>query len=543
MTSQTLDDIAHPKLDDTQIAALDELAARKTFQAGQILFKAGESGFKFFVVRSGEVEIVENTDGERKTLTIHEPGEFTGDVDMLTGRPSIVTAQAKGKCEVYEIAADDLRRILREQSRLGDVILRAFIARRQSLGSSGFVGLRVIGSRFSSDTLRIRDFLARNRQLFTWTDVESDPQTEELLRRFEVHETDTPVVCWTDTLILRNPSNLDLAERIGIRQPVQETVYDLAVIGAGPAGLAAAVYGASEGLNTVVLEAVAPGGQAGTSSKIENYLGFPTGISGEELAGRATLQAHKFGVHLSTPSRVVGLAFEHSFPILRLEGGEHVSAKCVLIATGAEYRKLPAEDRERFDGAGVYYAATAVEAQTCGNEQVVVVGGGNSAGQAAIFLADYASKVLHLIRGSDLSATMSRYLARRIERTGNIELLTHTEINKMSGGERLAVIEIINNQTGETRRIDTSAVFTFIGAIPCTDWLPEQIETDEKGFIKTGVDVSGMPDRRRPFLLETSHPGVFAAGDVRAGSVKRVASAVGEGAMAVQLVHEYLKQT
>jgi thioredoxin reductase (NADPH) len=360
-----------------------------------------------------------------------------------------------------------------------------------------------------------------------------------------VTEADTPVVACGRMVLMRNPSNRQLADEIGIRRPVEDTLYDLVVVGAGPAGLAAAVYGASEGLRTVVLERTAPGGQAGSSMRIENYLGFPTGITGSELAGRAALQADKFGARLSVPSPVASLTFDKAYPVLRLDSGETVTAKCLLIATGAEYRRLGVEGCEQFEGRGVYYAATPNEAQMCRGSQVLIVGGGNSAGQAAVFLAQHARHVQLLIRGDDLYKNMSSYLVRRIEQTPNIELLCNTTIRHMSGDNHLGGVEIVNTKTGQARLVETPAVFSFIGAVPRTDWLPPQVERDPKGFVRTGADVAQSPHwttRRQPFLLETSQPGVLAAGDVRAGSVKRVASAVGEGAMAVQFVHAYLRE-
>jgi thioredoxin reductase (NADPH) len=345
-------------------------------------------------------------------------------------------------------------------------------------------------------------------------------------------------------MLLRNPSNRQLADAIGIRQPLEDLVYDLVVVGGGPAGLAAAVYGASEGLSTAVLEQTAPGGQAGSSMRIENYLGFPTGLTGTDLAGRAILQANKFGVHLSVPTLVDRLAFENGYTVVHLDGGESVTAKCLLIATGAEYRRLDVEGSERFEGTGVYYAATVAEGQLCEGAQVVVVGGGNSAGQAAVFLAGHARKVLLAIRGDDLHKNMSSYLVHRIELTPNIELLTNTTIRRMDGNNHVSSVDFVNSKTGAERTETVQGVFSFIGADPRTGWLPPEIERDDKGFVRTGSDLASSPhwtSGRHPFLLETSRPGVFAAGDVRSGSVKRVASAVGEGAMAVQFVHERLK--
>lgn len=545
MAEKNIHSIAEPKLDDSQIAALDEFAALKSFKDGETLFDAGESEFKFFVVKTGKVEIVENSSGNKKTVTVHEEKEFTGDVDMLTGKPSLVTAVAKGDCEVYEISASDLRRILKEIPKLGDCILQAFLSRRNLLEESEFMGLKVVGSKFSHDTFRIRDFLSKNKVPFTWMDIENDQRVKELLKQFEISEAETPIVAFENNSILKNPSNLELGESIGIKKPLSDTVYDLVVVGAGPAGLAAAVYGASEGLNTVVLEKTGPGGQAGCSSKIENYMGFPTGLSGTDLANRAVLQAQKFGAQFTTPAEVVGLEFENSYNVLRLASGESVSSKCVLIATGVSYRKLDVEGCERFEGSGVYYSATTVEAQLCRDSVIVIVGGANSAGQAAVFLSEYAKKVLLLIRGDDLSNSMSQYLVRRLEQTHNIELLINSEISKMNGDDSLRSVEIRNNKTNQTQTEETAAVFIFIGAIPHTDWLPAQIDKDDKGFVKTGPQVADSDSwsaGRQPFLLETSRPGIFAAGDVRLGSIKRVASAVGEGSMTVQFVHQILSK-
>ncbi len=547
MAENDLQAVAYPRLNEDQIAALQRCtdASLKQYRAGQKLFEVGDRDFKFFVVKSGRIEIQDESGETTVTITVHMPGEFTGDVAHLTGRPSIVSAIARVDCEVYEVSTEGVRQILNRCPDLGDIILQAFIARRQLLRNLGnFTGLRVIGSRYSQDTFRIRDFLSRNRILFTWLDLEADPQVSQLLKQFGFTQADTPVVVWGHKLLLRNPSNRELAEAIGLRQPLEKEVYDLVVVGAGPAGLAAAVYGASEGLRTIVLERIAPGGQAGRTMRIENYLGFPTGVSGLELAERAVLQANKFGARLPVATMVIGLSFDNAYQVLNLDGGETVTAKCLLIATGADYRLLGVEGCARFEGCGVYYAATANEAQVCRNEDVVVVGGGNSAGQAAVFLAEYARRVYLLIRGDNLYKDMSAYLAWRIEQNPKIEVFLNTEVRRMFGNSHLGSVEIINKKTGEVRILKTTALFSFIGAAPRTDWLPPEIELDDKSFVRTGTALSKSPHwtaRREPFLLETSRPGVFAAGDVRSGSIKRVASAVGEGAMAVFFVHEYLK--
>ena len=538
------ENILFPKLNESQIAEIKKRAELKTYQDGEVLYRTGAINFSSYVVIEGEIEIVNRSDGESKTVITIGERQFTGDVALLTGNPAVVDAIARGNCQLLEIENENLRRLLQENSPISDIFVQAFIARKKRLDElPGFTGVRVIGSRFSSDTFRIRNFLAKNRVWFTWIDLENDPEIDALLEQLEIAVEDTPVVTNGDLWLLKNPTNAKLAELLGIKTSVRDTVYDLAVVGAGPAGLAAAVYGASEGLNTVVLEKTAPGGQAGSSSKIENYMGFPTGISGTELANRAYIQAKKFGVQFSIPVEVVGLESKNSYHRLRLNDGEEVVARAVLIATGVEYRKLNIEGYEQFEGQGIYYSATTVEAQLCTKSQVVVVGGGNSAGQAAIFLSETASKVLLLIRGDDLSEKMSKYLVQRIEKKDNIELLTNTEINKMMGDNVLRSLELINNQTKQTQTVEAAAVFIFVGAKPHIEWLADQIDLDEDGFIKTGIQVAESPNwlaRRQPFLLETSRVGVFAAGDVRSDSIKRVASSVGEGSMTVKLVHQLL---
>ena len=536
--------ILFPKLNEAQIAEIEKRAKLKSYRDNEVIYHTGTKHFNCYVIKQGKIEIVNHSDGEAKIVTTAGSGQFTGDVNLLIGSPAVVDAIAIGDCQVWEIQQDDLRKLLQENSPLSDLFVQAFIARKKRLDElPGFTGLRVIGSRYSGDTLRIRNFLAKNRIWFTWIDLENDPEIDALLQQLEIAVEDTPVVTNGDLWLLKNPDNQKLAELLGIRTQLKDTVYDLAIVGAGPAGLAAAVYGASEGLNTVVLEKTAPGGQAGSSSKIENYMGFPTGISGTELANRAYLQGQKFGVQFSIPQEVVGIKSTNSYHQLQLKSGEEVIARSVLISTGVEYRKLNIEGYDRFEGQGIYYSATAVEAQLCRQSQVVVVGGGNSAGQAAIFLSETANKVLLLIRGDDLTKSMSKYLVQRIEKKDNIELLTHTEINKMMGDRVLSSVELINNQTQQTTTVDVAAVFIFVGAKPYTDWLSTEIDLDEDGFIKTGTQVADSPHwiaRRQPFLLETSCVGVFAAGDVRSDSIKRVASSVGEGSMTVKLVHQLL---
>ena len=547
MAQYDLGAIAFPTLDETVvIAALGGRASAslKRYLDGQTLFQAGDRDFKFFVVKSGHVEIVDPSGETPRIIAVHQPGEFTGDVAHLTGSPALVSAIARGDCQVYEIESAGLRQLLDRSPSVGDVILQAFIARRQLLRESGnFTGVRIIGSRYSRDTFRIREFLAKNRVPFTWLDLEGDSQVKSLLDRFAVSESETPVVAWRDWL-LRNPSTRQLSDVLGLRRSPDQTVYDLIVVGAGPAGLAAAVYGASEGLRTLVLERLAPGGQVSGSMRVENYLGFPTGLSGSDLADRAVIQAHKFGARLSVSTSATSLAFDNAYALMQLDSGERAVGKCLLIATGADYRRLSTEGCERFEGCGVYYAATWNEAELCRGMDVVIVGGGNAAGQAAVFLAGQARKVFLVIRGDDLYKGMSSYLARRIEQTDNIEVLLGTTVARMSGDDHLTEVELVHGTTGERRRIETAALFSFIGAVPRTDWLPKDIDTDDRGFVVTGSGLTTPTTvaKRDAYLLETSRPGVFAAGDVRAGSIKRVAAAVGEGAMAVQFAHEYLRK-
>ncbi len=532
---------ACPRLDEEQIATLAKFAASRTFKAGETLLAAGEQELKLFVVKSGEVEVREHSSGE--VVTVLLPRQFTGDVDLLAGRPSAVSVIAKTDCDTYEVSADSLKKILREMPRLSDLLLRAFLMRRELIEELGLASVRVIGSRHSKETHRIREFLAKNKIPFSWIDLENDPQVDALLKNFKTEPNETPLVICGENRILRNPTNRELADCLGVRKPIERTIYDLIIIGAGPAGLAAAVYGASEGLKTLMLDRMGPGGQAGSSSKIENYMGFPTGLSGSDLAERAVVQAEKFGATLTIPDEAIGLRNDGGYHEVMLDGNEKLAAKCVLISSGAAYRKLNVKNNDRFEGTGVYYAATRVEAPFCKQAQVVVVGGGNSAGQAAIFLSDTAKKVFVAIRGDDLSKNMSHYLVCRIEETPNIEVRKRTEVSGMEGDKWLETVCLTNHETGQTEKLSCPAVFVFIGAVPHTKWLPSGINLDSKGFVQTGQQVAefgAWPLQRQPFLLETTVPGVFAAGDVRQGSIKRVAAAVGEGSMAVQFVHQFL---
>lgn len=538
---------AFPRLDAGQVSALERspLASIRRHRDGDRLFEAGDREYRFHIVRSGEVAIVDTSDDERRTIAILGPGEFTGDETKLTGGPSIVAGVAHGDCEVVEVPLDALREILNNRPDIGDLMLRAFMARREWLIESREVeGPRVIGPGRLPETFRIRDFLARNRVPHTWIDTEDHPRITSAFGRLGIADGHLPLVAWGRRLLLRCPTNRELADALGLRKPADRDRYDLAIVGAGPAGLAAAVYGASEGLQTIVLERIAPGGQASRSARIDNYLGFPTGISGAELTERAVVQANRFGARLPVATEVVGLTFEGDRSILHLDDGERISARCVLIATGADYRLLNLNGCDRFEGCGVYYAATPTEAQMCHDGEVVVIGGGNSAGQAAVYLAALIRKVHLVIRGQNITEEMSDYLVRRIRDTTGVEIHTETEVRSMCGDEVLGSVELANTRTGEVRRIETQAVFSFIGAVPRTDWLPVEIARDDRGFIRTGTVLSPTFREtygREPFPLETSRAGVFAAGDVRDGATRRVASAVGEGAMAIQFVHAFLE--
>jgi thioredoxin reductase (NADPH) len=539
-------EIAFPRLTHDQVATLAAYATPREVAEGDLLFEAGGSRNAFFVIVSGAVEIIDRSSDEPRTVTVHTPGEFTGDVDLLTRRRPLVSAVARGRTKVLEIAPADIRRIIAERPAVGELVLRAFIARRQLLLDSGFQGVRVMGSGRSREAYHLREFLSRNQVPVTWIDTDDDPGVGELLEHFGLGEKDLPAVVYDGRPLMRNPSIRDLAEAVGLKPALGTDVYDLVIVGAGPAGLAAAVYGASEGLRTLILDRASPGGQAGASMKIENYLGFPTGITGAELTARATLQAQKFDARFSVPSPVATLERDGANFIVHIDADERAAARCVLIATGADYRRLDVPGRERFEGLGVFYEATPTELGECRDVDVVLAGGGNSAGQAAVFLSEHLPHVIIVVRGDDLRGDMSSYLAERIEGCDNIEVLANSEIRDLQGGDRLERIVVQNTRTGEMRTIETPALFTFIGAVPRTDWLPQGIETDREGYIRTGRSAGDSPNwnrSRAPYLLETSWAGVFAAGDVRFGSVKRVASAVGEGSMAVKFVHEYLADT
>ena len=546
-----------PKLDDAQVNALESVGTRRRLADHEFLFHTGDTDLSLFVLLSGEVEIFDLHNGQENLVVVSGPRDFVGDVSMLIGGAAVISARCRGEVELIEVTARELRRVLAEMTLVSTTIVNAFMARRARLesGVQGFIGLQVVGEADSQEAFRLRDFLAKNRLPHRFTDATQSDDGRALCERLGLGAEQLPAVVADDgARTLHRPTLLELARLVGTRKPIRLTCgggspdkpVDLAIVGSGPAGLAAAVYAGSEGLTTAVLECFAPGGQAGSSSLIENFVGFPTGISGGELANRAFLQANRFGACFSTPAQVTAMRFEGPVPsaVLELEGGEELHARCVLIATGAHYVRLDAENREKFDGAGVYYAATQMEAAFCTGSTVIVCGGGNSAGQAAMFLSSKAKKVLMVIRAANLHRSMSSYLSRRVEAKENIEILACTEVRRMEGNTHLQAVHLENTQTGETRCVETPAVFCLIGALPRTEWLPPEIERDEKGFVKTGRDVADSQHwtetTRQPRSQETSRPGVFAAGDVRSGSVKRVAAAVGDGAMAVECVHDVL---
>jgi thioredoxin reductase (NADPH) len=548
LTSSRIEKI-FPKLTPAQIDRLSRHGRIRSVQAGEVLIEEGDTSVPFFVVITGEVEIVRPFDAYETLVTVHGPGEFTGEVNMLSGRRSFFRARATKPGKVIELDHQNMLTLVQTDAELSDILMRAFILRRVELIAAGVGDLILIGSTHSASTLRIKEFLMRNGHPYSYIDLERDPDVQNLLDNFKISAGEIPVLICRGQLALRNPSNQQIADCLGFNESIDQTlVRDLVVIGAGPSGLAAAVYGASEGLDVLVLETSSPGGQAGSSSKIENYLGFPTGITGQELAARAYLQAQKFGAHMLI-AKVTRLICDRKPYAVELENGARICTRTVVIATGVQYRKPSLENLSRFEGAGVYYGATFVEAQLCQGAKAIVVGGGNSAGQAAVFLAQTAEHVYMLVRSAGLAASMSRYLIRRIESSPKITLLPQTEIVALEGGNQLNSVYWRNGQTGQTERHEISHIFIMTGADPNTRWLNGCISLDMKGFIRTGPDLlpedlgaAGWPLTRPPYLLETGLPGVFAVGDVRGGSIKRVASAVGEGSIAISFVHKVLQE-
>jgi thioredoxin reductase (NADPH) len=530
---------AFPTLDDAQVAKLSSYGVEETVQPGLVLFREGQRGSDFVLVLSGSVEATAHYgDAAEETSVAFNPGQFVGVMNILSDEGAYVTATATDTSRVLRVPLERLRAVIGEDITLSEIVIRAFLLRHSLLMRLG-TGPKVVGSRYNTATRDILDLLARNRCTVTWIDVESDPRAESLLRNFGFTAADIPVVLVAGQPILRNPSVAEIAAVFGFRADDSDRleVCDLLIVGAGPAGLAASVYGGSEGLSTMVVESVAVGGQAGTSSRIENYLGFPAGLSGAELAARAALQAQKFSAAILVGSNAVALNSAAGVHSIELSDGRTLTARAVVVATGAKYRRLPVDRLAELEASGVYYAATEVEAQRCSGA-VVVVGGGNSAGQAAVFLASRRLKVHHVIRGASLDATMSRYLIDQIQRDPSITLHTGAQVRSLMGASKLEGV-LIETANGEKTELPASGLFSFIGAEPNTDWLISCLQVDEDGFILTGSEVAAAGGWS-PLLLETSQPGIFAVGDVRHGSIKRVATAVGEGAMVVRLIHERL---
>lgn len=539
-----------PLLTPAQQARVATHGVIRQVQAGEILVDPDDSSGKFFVVIKGHLNILRVSGKTEEIVAIDEAGMFTGELNLLSGRRGLVRIRAGEPSEVIEIVREQLLALVQTDSELSDIFMRAFILRRLALIEREVGDVVLIGSSHLLGTLRIKEFLTRNGHPYSSIDLDRDPDVQDLLDRFNVEISDLPVLICRGKTVLRNPSNEEVAECLGFNVGIDATkVRDLVIIGAGPAGLAAAVYGASEGLDVLVIESNAPGGQAGSSSKIENYLGFPTGVSGQELAGRAYAQAQKFGAQVMIAKNAKYLSCERKPFAIEIDSDRRIPARAIVIATGAQYRKLPLENLSQFEGAGVYYGATHLEAQLCGGKDVIVVGGGNSAGQAAIFLAQSARRVYMLVRSSGLAVSMSRYLIRRIEESPIIQLLTNTEITKLEGTEHLEQVSWRDAGTGKVETHKIGYVFSMAGAIPNSSWLNGCVALDAQGFIKTGQDLSReelavaqWPQGRSPYLLETSLPGVFAVGDVRGNSIKRVASAVGEGSIAISFVHRVLSE-
>ena len=543
-------DHVFPPLTPAQIARIAPQGRRRAMVTREVLVEVGQQPVPFFVVLSGQVQVLRPSAGAEVLIVSQGPAQFTGEGTMLTGRRALTTIQAIESGEVIELNREQLLGLIQTDPELSDIFMRAFVLRRAGLIAGGFGDVVLIGSTHCAGTLRVKEFLTRNGHPFHYIDLDRDTDAQELLDRFQVVAADVPVLICRGDAILRNPSNQQITDCLGLNDAIDRThVRDVVIVGAGPAGLAAAVYGASEGLDVLVLESNLPGGQAGSSSRIENYLGFPTGISGLDLTERAYAQAQKFGAQLMIAEGASKLSCARPLYSVHLEGGGRIDARALIIASGAQYRKPAIPHVSQFEGAGVYYSASRMESQLCVAEEVVIVGAGNSAGQAAVFLAETAKHVHLLVRKDDLAETMSRYLVRRIEEHPSITVRTRTQIVALDGDRHLERVQWRDSQTGIVETHDVRHVFMMTGAVPNTGWLNGCVALDGRGFIKTGPDVSpeeltaaAWPLARPPYLLETNRPGVFAVGDVRGGNIKRVASAVGEGSIAVAFVHQVLHQ-
>jgi thioredoxin reductase (NADPH) len=540
---------AFPRLTDEQIAALAKFGRRRRVEVDDTLYREGDGNCDFFVILSGKVKIVEESGtGGAVVVGVHGPGRFLGELGMVTGQANLLTAVVSEPGEVLAVPQDRLRQVVTQDRILGDLILRALILRREILIGLG-LGFRIAGSRHSSDTRRLRLFATRNRLPHHWIDLDSDQAAEDVLQNLGVTPNECPIVLLGNGRVLRNPSNSELAQALGLlASRDSETHFELVVIGAGPSGLAAAVYASSEGISTGLLEGLATGGQAGTSSSIENYLGFPSGISGDELAERATIQALKFGAQITVPAEATRLERCDGAFRIELTEGDPVTCRAVVIATGVRYRRLPLHGLSRFEGTSVHYAATQIEAQMCRGSPVVLVGGGNSAGQATVMLSRYVQQLTLIVREDSLDRNMSRYLADRIARLPEVSVMTHCEVRDLIGADLLEAVVVEDTVTFVRRTIEARALFSFIGSEPHTAWLGDVVALDNGGYILTGADAAAAPGRsadrdstmRSTQMLETSLPGVFAVGDVRSGSIPRVAAAVGDGAIAIREVHECL---
>ena len=540
-----MNDPRFPVLTQSQVNTLKRYGEVKSYDKDTALFAVGDLQYDFFVVLKGEITIYDPNNADAVIVT-HKTNEFSGDSGMLSNRSSQFLAVAKADTTVLRIMPERLKEAIAKYSHLSDLLLSAFLQRQDSILNEYTGGIKLIGSGNSKQTYAIRDFMDKNHIWYNFSDVDVSKEANALLSNFNLQENDLPILVCNAGKVHLNPSVEEVARYTGVLMDFEDKVFDLLVIGAGPAGLAASVYAASEGLSVVTIDSNAPGGQAGKSSKIENYLGFPTGISGSDLANRAYVQAQKFGCNISIPHKAESIEHSGDHFILCATNGKTIKTKALMAATGANYRQLPIDTIEKYEGSGVYYSATGMNASSCKDELVAVVGGGNSAGQAALFLADHAREVHVIIRGNNLGSKMSDYLVQRIEMARNVHVRLNTEVVELRGKHHLESI-VYENTKGERIEKNITNLFSFIGAKPCTEWLDGLVATDEKGFICTGNGINEEDlykceifKRRKPQSLETSIPGFFAVGDVRKGSVKRVASAVGEGSMAVSQVHQFL---
>jgi len=549
-TNQSRTALMFPTLDAAQIERVAAHGIKRRVSAGEVLFDPGGHSTPFFVVTAGEVEIVRPSGDAETMVAALTSGAFTGEANLLHGRPSFMRARVSQPGDAIELTREQLLGLIQTDAEISEILMRAFIYRRVELIAQGLGDVVLVGSMHSAATLRIKEFLTRNGHPFAYLDLDRDPDVQQLLDRFHVAAAEIPVLICRGKTVLRNPTNRKMADCLGYNDAIDGThVRDVLIVGAGPAGLAAAVYGASEGLDVLVVESNAPGGQAGSSSRIENYLGFPTGVSGQELAGRALTQAEKFGAEIMIAKGATALTCDRQPYSIQLDDGPRIAARTVVIATGAEYRRPAIASLSRFEGAGVYYSATFMESQLCSGEEVIVVGGGNSAGQAAVFLSRSARHVHMLVRSQGLAESMSRYLIRRIEETPSITLRTSTEIVALEGEGDLESVQWRHGD-GSLESHPIRHVFLMMGAVPNTAWLRGCVALDAQGFVKTGSDVTRdelaaarWPLTRPPHLLETTLRGVFAVGDVRGGNIKRVASAVGEGSIAISFVHRVLTES